>query len=579
MEKPEAIGFDLTKLGFPAQYNTLIPEDDRRFPRLDFTGGTGAVAYGNDFRPVASHTIAATLNKSAGAHSLKAGVEIRIYGERSRPTGNAKAGQYAFTNTYTRQNSASGTDYQGLQAYASFLLGMPSTTSISRLPDYDEQSITSGFFVQDDWRVNNKLTLNLGLRYEFETALTESQNSSVSGFDFDYVQPIQAAAQANYAALNDPALKALVPQLSVKGGLMFAGVDGGSGLYTTPKNTFLPRFGLAYQVTPKTVLRGGAGLFAGFLGERRGDVIQSGYSQTTTVGTTTNAFGAPIPRTGITRSSRPRSSNRSGTRRPADVPRAGDLLLQPESEGVEAASLADGRAARAAGRHDPRRRVRRQLRVRHRDHAQSQRAAESVPEHGQLPQRRDERQQHLPDELVTNPFAGLLPGTGLNNPTIARSQLLLPYPRSGPSTPRTTTASPGISRPVRLAEAVLEGLRAGRLLHLFAVDAGHRVPERERPAADQDDLGSGRDEPAVAQRHLELPVREGPPVRVGGERAPERAAWRLAGSGRLHLADRLSDRVRHSTAGRRLDAFYNGGDIATSDPSSKWFNTAPSRRC
>ena len=73
MEKPEAIGFDLTKLGFPAQYNTLIPEIDRRFPRLDFTGGMVPVAYGNDFRPVASHTLAATLNKSAGAHALKGG--------------------------------------------------------------------------------------------------------------------------------------------------------------------------------------------------------------------------------------------------------------------------------------------------------------------------------------------------------------------------------------------------------------------------------------------------------------------------------------------------------------------------
>jgi hypothetical protein len=81
--------------------------------------------------------------------------------------------------------------------------------------------------------------------------------------------------------------------LSVKGGLKYAGVDGPT--YTAPKNTFLPRVGFAYQVDTKTIIRGGAGLFAGFLGERRGDVIQTGYSQTTTIATTTNAKGAPIP--------------------------------------------------------------------------------------------------------------------------------------------------------------------------------------------------------------------------------------------------------------------------------------------
>ena len=85
-----------------------------------------------------------------------------------------------------------------------------------------------------------------------------------------------------------------MPQLSVKGGLKFVGVDD-EQLYKTPKNTFLPRVGFAYQLGSNTVLRGGVGLFAGFLGERRGDVITSGYSQTTTIGTTFNANGAPIP--------------------------------------------------------------------------------------------------------------------------------------------------------------------------------------------------------------------------------------------------------------------------------------------
>ena len=288
--RPHAAGLPdgVQQPGFRQRPGLPAPRVPHRRPRI----GT---AFGNDFRPITTHSVAGTLNKSLGAHAFKGGMEMRIYREDSLPTGNAQSGRYVFNNTYTRQNSASGTDYQGLQAYASFLLGLPSTRRSQRLADYSEYSKTWGFFVQDDWRVNRKLTLNLGLRYELETALTERQDRSVSGFDFGYVQPIQGTVQSRYAALNDPALKALVPQLSVTGGLMFAGVDTGSRLYNAPKNTFLPRFGFAYEWNSKTIIRGGAGLFAGFLGQRRGDVIPNGWSQTTTLGTTPNAFGAPIP--------------------------------------------------------------------------------------------------------------------------------------------------------------------------------------------------------------------------------------------------------------------------------------------
>src|SRR5262249_2677741 len=248
-------GIDLTTLGFPASYNNLVPDAIRRFPRFDFscsggcTGATLGNGHTNENRPVDSHFVTAILNRTQGAHSLRFGGEMRIYREDDSFKNNAQTGQFSFDNTYTRIGSASGADVQGLQAFAAFLLGYPSTMAIVRQADYSEYSKTWGFFGQDDWRVNKKLTLNLGLRWEFETPLTERQNKSVSGFDFTYTQPIEAAAQANYTALTDTILKQTfgLSQINVKGGLLFAGKDTGSGLYNTPKNGLLPRLGFAYQ--------------------------------------------------------------------------------------------------------------------------------------------------------------------------------------------------------------------------------------------------------------------------------------------------------------------------------------------
>lgn len=295
-QEDDAKGFDLTQLGFPSSFATLTPDDVRRFPRFDFPANTVlGTGFGNEFRPVSSQSIAVTLNRTFSRHSTKFGAELRIYREDDFFTSNDQTGQFIFDNTYTRPTSATSSDVNGLQAYAAFLLGYPTTLNFVRRADYSEYSKTWGFFFQDDWRLSPRLTLNLGLRYELETPLVERQNKSVSGFDFSFTQPAQATVQSQYAALNDPALKAILPQINVTGGLMFAGIDTGSGLYETPKGTFLPRAGFAYQLDEKTVLRAGFGLFAGFLGERRGDVIQAGYTRTTTAVLTTNPNGAPLP--------------------------------------------------------------------------------------------------------------------------------------------------------------------------------------------------------------------------------------------------------------------------------------------
>lgn len=297
-QREEAQGFDLTQLGFPSAYNSLVDATTRRFPRFDFTGGMLGTGFGNEFRPTTTHAPAATLNKTFNTHSTKFGAELRVYREDDSFTSNDQTAQFSFDNAYTRPSNASSSDVNGLQAYAAFLLGLPTTMQIVRRADYSEYSKTYGFFFQDDWKITKNLTLNLGLRYELETPLRERNNKSIAYFDQNYVQQaVQDAARAKltstpvtgYTGTNiDP------NTFNVKGGLVFAS-DANPDLYKTPKNTWLPRFGFAYQWKDKTVIRGGFGMFAGFLGERRGDVIQPGYTRTTQVALTTNVGGAPIP--------------------------------------------------------------------------------------------------------------------------------------------------------------------------------------------------------------------------------------------------------------------------------------------
>ncbi len=256
---PENHGFDLTSLGFPASYNAAITDDIRRFPRFDITGyqGTGI---GGEERPNETHSFIATLNKSAGAHSFQTGMEFRQYRETDVFFANNQTGQFNFDSTWTRgplDNSTAAPGSLG-QSFASFLLGLPSSGSVTRAASYDEKSQVWGFYVQDNWRLNSRMTVNLGLRYEYETPMSEADNKSVRGFDPTVVQAIEAAARAKYAL--NPTPEVPVSSFNVRGGLTFAGVDGQpTGLYETPKTNFMPRAGLTFKLNDLTVLRGGTG--------------------------------------------------------------------------------------------------------------------------------------------------------------------------------------------------------------------------------------------------------------------------------------------------------------------------------
>lgn len=286
-------GFDLTSLGFPSYMTSLTTDDIRKFPRIDLTGYQGT-AGGGEFRPNDTHNINATLSKSQGAHFLKMGTEFRSYRENRSEFGNNVTGQFTFDTAWTRgPNANSPAAPSGFgQSVASLLLGLPTGGGIWRPASYSEQSTSWGTFIQDDWKISKKLTLNLGLRWEFETALVERYDRSVRGFDASATFPWAAQAQAAYAT--NPVAERPASSFVPKGGMTFANVNGQpSGLYSTPKFNLMPRLGLAYQIRPTTVIRTGYGVFNGFLGQRRSDVLQTGFSRQTDFQISNDGFLTP----------------------------------------------------------------------------------------------------------------------------------------------------------------------------------------------------------------------------------------------------------------------------------------------
>ena len=125
------------------------------------------------------------------------------------------------------------------------------------------------------------LTVNLGLRWEMESPLTERYDRSVKTFDFDVASPIEAQARANYA--RSPITELPVDRFRTRGGMTFAGGANGRALWQGEKNNLMPRVGFAWQPGARTVVRGGYGLFFETIGANRSAVIQAGYTRSTPI--------------------------------------------------------------------------------------------------------------------------------------------------------------------------------------------------------------------------------------------------------------------------------------------------------
>jgi hypothetical protein len=235
-------GFDLARLGFPASYVSQLSY--RAFPAISMTGdvasfGGGGFNQSNYY----SRSFSSSVSKFMGRHNLKAGWDFRAIHDSGINT--VTPGAFSFTQAFT---SASGTStIAGTGAsIASLLLGYPASGSATKSLPIEDHVHYYGLFVHDDFRTTRKLTLSFGIRYEYETGLSSELNSLVVGFDRTAVNPIQNQVNG----------------ITTNGVIEYAGQNGYGKYATHPTAAkFSPRAGFAWNILPKTYIRGGYGLF------------------------------------------------------------------------------------------------------------------------------------------------------------------------------------------------------------------------------------------------------------------------------------------------------------------------------
>jgi hypothetical protein len=245
---------------------------DEAFPTFTVAGlqTLGANSQERNQDPVKQIQWVDNLSITRGRHAFKLGAEARLslnY-EVNRPS---ISGQYTFTTQPTGLPGASGTGV----GFASLLLGFPNQATFLDTQPLDRSGWYLAGFFQDDWTVNQSLTLNLGVRWETDTPNLDAGNR-MNSFDRTAINPVSGTP----------------------GVVRFAGVDGWpKSPFSTNWKNFGPRVGFAWRPlgSKQTVIRGGGGIFfAHPYDHGQPNAASLGFEKSFTLVTPDNGLTAPF---------------------------------------------------------------------------------------------------------------------------------------------------------------------------------------------------------------------------------------------------------------------------------------------
>ncbi len=447
VDRSRALGVDITTLGFSPNFanNRFVPLP----PKLGFDnnngvnlpGGLGSTGIGSrDPRYGISNVIGLqpSIEVLRGRHTFHLGADLRDI-DYNTGGGSFVLGQggFNFTRNQTQQNpTATGSPTQG-SAIAAMLLGFPNNGIIQYTPNLGYRWRYTGIYLQDDFKLSNRLTINAGIRYDIEGSPHELQNRQNRGFAFNQASPLAGAAAS--AAPNCPACA------SLKGGLLFAGVNQPTSAFNTQYNHVQPRIGAVYRAYTDTIFRGGYGIF--YLPEAAFGAAQGFAQDTAMIPTNATAAGATAAD-----NYRPRGNNPLA--QPLNDPFATGIL-QPTGSSLALATfqgqsiIFNNTDRKIPYVHQFSFGMQQQLPYnikvdasyvgsRTRDVNTNDNQAGggrnlNVLSNAQLAQVRAAAASVTPSvylsQTLPNPFAGQIPGSNLNGSTISRQQLLLPYPQ------------------------------------------------------------------------------------------------------------------------------------------------------